>query len=74
MIRMYWVEDFMSGAVIDNRHYTEKQLAVDRRNEIGYGIVKRFDFQDGDEVAVDVGCPVAAKCNGCGQLRPSSSD
>ncbi len=66
MTRMYWVEDFMSGAVIDNQHYTEKQPAVDRRNELGYGIVKWFDFQDGGKFSVDGGCPVAAKCHGCG--------
>lgn len=66
MTRMYWVEDFLSGAVLDNRHYQTREAAAARRNELGYGVVKWFDFQDGGSFTVEGGCPMGAKCNGCG--------
>lgn len=43
MIRIWWVEDFLSGQVLENKYYSEKQEAVDRRNELGYGMVKCWE-------------------------------
>lgn len=60
MTEIWWVEDFLSGEVLENRYYSEKQEAVDRRNELGYGIVKSFELQDGGM------CPNASRCKGCG--------
>lgn len=60
MTRIWWVEDFLSGAVLDNQHYITHKEAVDKRNELGFGIVKYADLQD------RAGCPMAAKCSGCG--------
>ena len=55
---IFWVEDFMSGKVLDNKHYLTRQEAAARRNELGYGIVKWHEIKDT--------CPVAGKCRGCG--------
>lgn len=61
MTKIWWVEDYLSGAVIDNRHYATKEEAVERRGELGYGVVKSFEMQDGGVV-----CPGHAKgCTGC---------
>lgn len=53
MTRIWWVEDYLSKKVIDNKHYTTHREAMIRRNELGYGLVKYFDFQDGGVVKVD---------------------
>ena len=40
---IYWVEDFLSKDVIEQKFYSTKAEAVDRRNELGYGIVRWWD-------------------------------
>ena len=46
MGRIWWVEDFLSGQVIENKYYSEKAEAVARRNELGYGMVKSWEVKD----------------------------
>ena len=60
MTRIWWVEDFLSGQVLENRHYFSQDEAVAARDRLGYGIVKHHDLQDGGV------CPNAARCKGCG--------
>jgi hypothetical protein len=36
---IYWIEDYLSGEVIEQKFYSEKSEAVDRRNALGYGFV-----------------------------------
>ena len=40
MDRIWWVEDFLSGKVLENKYYSTREEAVTRRNELGYGLVK----------------------------------
>jgi hypothetical protein len=40
LIEIWWVEDFLSGKVLENRHYSTKEEAVEARNRLGYGLVK----------------------------------
>ena len=47
MTEIWYVEDFMSKQVLGNRYYSEKDAAVKYRNELGYGLVTRYQFQDG---------------------------
>ena len=44
MIEIWFVQDFLSGEVIDNKYYSIRGEAVARRNELGYGIVKEVDL------------------------------
>ena len=44
-MKVFWVEDFLSGEVIDNKYYSIREEAAARRNELGYGIVKEFKSQ-----------------------------
>ena len=41
--KIWWVEDYLSGEVIDNKHYSDKAEAVTERNRLGYGIVKSWE-------------------------------
>ena len=47
MTEIWYVEDFMNKQVLGNRYYSEKDAAVKYRNELGYGLVKRWQVQDG---------------------------
>jgi len=47
MTEIFWVEDFLSGNVLENKYYSTRAEATIRRNEIGYGLVKSFELQDG---------------------------
>ena len=47
MTEIFWVEDFMSGNVMENKYYSTRAEAVTRRNEMGYGLVKSLKLQDG---------------------------
>jgi len=47
MTEIFWVEDFLSGEVIDNKYYSTREEAVARRNDLWYGIVKSHKLQDG---------------------------
>lgn len=60
MTEIWWVEDFLSGQVLENKHYFTKEEAVAARERLGYGIVKSFELQDGGV------CPNASRCKGCG--------
>jgi hypothetical protein len=40
---IYWIEDYLSGEVIEQKFYSEKSEAVDRRNALGYGFVRELD-------------------------------
>ena len=50
MTEIFWVEDFMSGNVLENKYYSTRAEAAARRNELGYGIVKSLKLQDGGVV------------------------
>ncbi len=39
-MEIFWVQDFLSGEVIDHKYYSTREEAAARRNEMGYGIVK----------------------------------
>ena len=47
MTEIWWVEDFLSGNVLENKHYSEKAEAVKARNRLGYGLVKCHRLQNG---------------------------
>ena len=47
MIEIWYIEDFLSGQVIDNLYFSTKRAAVNFRNRLGYGIVLGYQFQDG---------------------------
>ncbi len=47
MTEIFWVEDFMSGNVMENKYYSTRAEAATRRNEMGYGLVKSLKLQDG---------------------------
>jgi hypothetical protein len=40
MTNIWWIEDFLSGKVIDNRYYSTREEAEARREVIGYGLIK----------------------------------
>jgi len=50
MTEIFWVEDFLSGEVIDDKYYSTREEAAARRNEMWYGIVKSFELQDGEMI------------------------
>jgi hypothetical protein len=52
MIELFWVEDFLSGEVLEHHYYSTREEATTRRNELGYGIVKSFKFQDGGKLTL----------------------
>lgn len=41
-ISLWYVQDWLTKECLDGRYYTTKQEAVDRRNELGYGIVREL--------------------------------
>jgi hypothetical protein len=47
MIEIWYVEDYMSGQVMENKYYSTHAEATTRRNELGYGLVKSLELQDG---------------------------
>jgi len=42
MIEIWFIEDYLSGGVISNIYFSTKEEAVDLRNRLGYGIVKKI--------------------------------
>lgn len=50
MIEIWFVEDYLSGKVLENKHYSNKAEAVKARNRLGYGLVKRYQLADGGVV------------------------
>ena len=46
MVEVWWVEDFLSGKVLENKYYSSKEEAVTRRNELGYGLVRYLDLPE----------------------------
>ncbi len=50
MIEIWFVEDYLSGKVLEDKHYSEKAEAVDARNRLGYGLVKSYQLENGDAV------------------------
>ena len=47
MIEIWFVEDYLSGKVLENKHYSIKLEAVDARDRLGYGLVKSYRIQNG---------------------------
>ena len=47
MIEIWFVQDYLSGNVLENKHYSEKAEAVEARNRLGYGLVKSHRLQNG---------------------------
>ena len=67
MTEIFWIEDFMSGKVMEHQYYQTRAKAAARRNELGYGIVKSFEFQDGGTFKPKCGkCPLGSKGGPCG--------
>jgi len=44
-MKIFWVEDFLSREVIENKYYSTREEAAARRNELGYGLVKEWKSQ-----------------------------
>lgn len=44
-MEIFWVEDFLSGEVIDNKYYSTREEASICRNAMGYGLVKEWKSQ-----------------------------
>ena len=44
--RIWFVEDYLSGGVIDDKYFSTKEEAVTLRNLLGYGIVKSYQIID----------------------------
>ena len=53
MIEIWFVEDYLSGKVLEDKHYSEKAEAVEARNRLGYGLVKSYQLRDGGVIKVD---------------------
>ena len=67
MTELFWVEDFMSGEVLDHQYYRTRKEAAARRNKLGFGVVKSFEFQDGGAFKPGCGeCPLGSKNGPCG--------
>lgn len=45
-MKIFWVEDFLSGKVLENTYYSTHAEAAARRNELGYGIIKSWKTID----------------------------
>lgn len=58
LVKIWWVEDFLSGAVLENQHYATHDEALAARERLGFGIVKSADVKGGV-------CPNASRCRGC---------
>lgn len=50
MIEIWFVEDYLSGKVLENKHYSNKAEAVKARDRLGYGLVKSHQLADGGVV------------------------
>lgn len=59
MSKIWWVEDFLSGQVLENKHYATHEEALAARERLGFGLVKSHEIQDGGA------CPNASRCRGC---------
>ena len=44
MTEIFWVEDYLSGNVLENKYYSTRAEAATRRNELGYGLVKSLEI------------------------------
>ncbi len=67
MTEIFWVEDYMSGEVMEHRYYPTREEAATRRNELGYGLVKSFELQDGGTFKPGCGnCPLGTLNGPCG--------
>ncbi len=67
MTEIFWVEDFMSGEVLEHQYYQTRKLAATRRNELGFGIVKSFELQDDETLKPGCGkCPLGSIDGPCG--------
>lgn len=67
MTEIFWVEDLMSGEVMEHRYYQTREAAATRRNEMGYGFVKSMVLQEGGAFKPGCGnCPLGAKNGPCG--------
>ncbi len=53
LIEIWFVQDYLSGKVLENKHYSEKVEAVNARNRLGYGLVKCHRLQNGGVIKVD---------------------
>ena len=53
MTEIFWIEDSLGGEVLENKYYSTRNEATARRNEMGYGIIKSFELQDGEVTKVD---------------------
>ncbi len=66
MTELWFIEDPMSGEVMEHRYYQTHAEATTRHNEMGYGIVKSFEFQDGGTFKPKCGkCPLGAMNGPC---------
>ncbi len=47
MTEIFWIEDYLSGIVLENKYYSTHAEAATRRNELGYGLVRSLELQNG---------------------------
>ena len=67
MTEIFWIEDYMSGEIMEHRYYQTREEAATRRNELGYGLVKSFELQDGGTFKPNYGkCPLGSIGGPCG--------
>jgi hypothetical protein len=60
MTELWFVEDFMSGNVLENKYYSTKAEAVAARERLCYGIIKSYRFQDGGRITMRDGSTLVA--------------
>lgn len=56
---IWWVEDYLSGEVFENKYYPTHEDAIDAREALGYGLIK------GKEVVHKTGCGICPAQNAC---------
>lgn len=50
MTEIWYVEDFLSGQVLENKYFSTQREAAEFRNRLGYGIVLSHQFADGGPI------------------------
>ena len=60
MTEIFWVEDFLSGNVLENKYYSTRAEAVTRRDERGCGFVRSLELQNGGVIPKGDGSELVA--------------
>jgi len=52
-IRVWFVEDALSGTVLESKYFSTRKEAVDFRGRLGYGRIRSYEFSDGGYILGD---------------------